>query len=291
MPLAHIEFQPKLATLEARVDLQWKLDWYGGCLWMDGRIGDHCSTVWTGKAVRLSVYFLGSGCVSSGVKCSYTRKALAEVHKLAKLRAKWVVTKSWCDLDDTARWQRAPSLVLAVPRYTDNTPVRHGGNWRCVPVCTLPLPDLARERLTGWNSDMDALYRVWMDSGALEFDAAAEMADCRGQIMTTAREFAAGIEEATGVPTYVELFRYCCFGDNESKRRCPGCGGSWLRKKKGYGIASFEFRCDRCRVVSEIGIGDEIPKEARRGEWRAGRKPIESAASIRNRVRRGTLIL
>ena len=58
------------------------------------------------------------------------------------------------------------------------------------------------------------------------------------------------IEKTSGIPTYYYLRRH--YGRSqkaERNRKCPGCGGQWLLNE--CWLERYDFRCDRCRLVSE----------------------------------------
>ena len=40
--------------------------------------------------------------------------------------------------------------------------------------------------------------------------------------------------------------------ESERGRRCPGCDGAWMLDEPWHGL--FDFRCDPCRLVSNIAF-------------------------------------
>lgn len=78
------------------------------------------------------------------------------------------------------------------------------------------------------------------------------MASPDSQLSTIGRALAAKIETLTGVPTYYYLFRYN--GRSlaaEKATKCIVCGGDWVLEKR---WGDFDFRCDGCRLVSNIAF-------------------------------------
>jgi predicted nucleic acid-binding Zn ribbon protein len=70
------------------------------------------------------------------------------------------------------------------------------------------------------------------------------------------RACAKKIEEVTKVPTYYFLFNYRVGQEADKLRKCPGCGGDWLINGK-TSDDLYGFKCDSCRLVSELTSNSE----------------------------------
>jgi predicted nucleic acid-binding Zn ribbon protein len=99
-----------------------------------------------------------------------------------------------------------------------------------------------------------------------------ELDDPRSDLARWGREQCARIEKATGKPTYYYLMRYFSHRSGEESRPCPLCGRRWavrsLDEPEG-GFSNFFFRCERCRLVSGIGVSLEGARRARIGDFRS----------------------
>lgn len=61
------------------------------------------------------------------------------------------------------------------------------------------------------------------------------------------------ITEGTGTSAYYYLYRYNSKSlASEKRRKCPSCGGDWLLDEPLHD--RFDFKCDRCRLLSNIGF-------------------------------------
>lgn len=111
---------------------------------------------------------------------------------------------------------------------------------------------------------------MWLLSGKLEIPAYRQLAEPNCDLTQEGRDLCRQIEAATALPTYYWLYRYYGWEDpkRERARKCPSCGRGWGRRPTSkHGIASFQFRCDRCRLVSDF-CEDPNDRYARIGEFK-----------------------
>ena len=96
------------------------------------------------------------------------------------------------------------------------------------------------------------------------------------------------IEDSTGLTTYYYLARYWGRWEREHKRRCPVCGGKWLKRipkeiqyeflpydngqEERSGLDWFDFVCEKCRLVSHVAASFEDERHARIGEYKVTRR-------------------
>lgn len=114
-----------------------------------------------------------------------------------------------------------------------------------VPPETLALPAPLVEAIAGWRSVYDAIYRLWLDSGAYETWAKAQLADIASDVNVRGREVVAALDR-------IRRCYYWHFQDETEDRlrpitRCPACG----KRMTAYDGGLFAQRiCESCRLVT-----------------------------------------
>jgi predicted nucleic acid-binding Zn ribbon protein len=143
------------------------------------------------------------------------------------------------------------SLILFTTYVQLQSPVRCGD-------CFLPLPLYRLPRfgsgefveVIAWADDYKACDSLFMNSATGERFGYREMSRFDSSLSRRGREICKHFENGTGKPTYYYLYRY--YGRSagaENARTCPGCGGQWLLSDR-WNL--FDFRCDTCRLVSNL---------------------------------------
>lgn len=128
--------------------------------------------------------------------------------------------------------------------------------------CTgkVPLYRMSRMRKHGndhglryWAHLYRALDQIWTASDVGERFAYRQLSEHDSDLSKLGRTTCGRIEKATRIPTYYYVYRwYARSIASERKRKCPGCGKTWFVDESRR-LGSHEFRCDRCRLVSNIG--------------------------------------
>jgi len=105
------------------------------------------------------------------------------------------------------------------------------------------------------------------------------LADPASELAEEGRDLCRAIESATGVPTFYYLMRYWGRPKAEERRRCPGCGDAWRTERPREPpnrFWQFDFKCDRCRLVSHLGAANDGGRRVRVGEFDEKRKANRS---------------
>lgn len=125
-----------------------------------------------------------------------------------------------------------------------------------VPLYRLPSSQTGEHsRLLSWQSNYQACDTLQINCGFGERFGERQMSDPASGLSRLGLAACRKIEGLTGRPVYYYLYR----GDaarsrvNELSRRCPTCGGQWFLKKPLHG--KFDFRCDHCKLLSNIAWG------------------------------------
>jgi predicted nucleic acid-binding Zn ribbon protein len=159
------------------------------------------------------------------------------------------------DTPEACRCRRRRSLILFTNFLSDESPVRCGACFGPVPLFTLPRMGDAADYsdILRWQSAYQAMDTLHIGSGPGERFAHRQMSDVRSALSRDGREVGEQIEKKTGRPVYYYLMKHYGVSDRlERRRRCPLCKGAWLLGKPQHGI--FDFRCDRCRLLSNVAF-------------------------------------
>lgn len=159
-------------------------------------------------------------------------------------------------------WKDSPWLVL-LSAETEGLGAIRTSDLECIPNYLLPLDAHDAEKLFFWANQLKQHSDIWYASGSLEVEALRALADPLSQLNREAARLARMVEKATNKPVYTTLFRhYALPGSMEAERPCPLCGKPW--KVEGE---LFDFRCEPCRLVSEMGPSDAENGWEEIGTW------------------------
>lgn len=108
-----------------------------------------------------------------------------------------------------------------------------------------------------WQSDYQSCDSLQMNCAVLESASTHQLADLHSALTLRGRNIARDLERGTGKPVYYYLYR--AHEHRRGKKRtqattrpCPGCGGKWHLASALNHL--FQFRCDRCRLLSNVGF-------------------------------------
>lgn len=269
MPVYEVRFRPKRPGRGRLEDLAVR---FAGALRRNGQVTGEDIVWWKDGVLVITCETPEAGALDARHHSRWGRDALARL--LAACAGRSSVRR----LDRPARdpkasdWRRAGALFLYTGLLARIPPVRAMRDGSAVPVYRLPIDDVDRDRLHAWAAAVRLHDGIWLDSGALEMAAYRQLAHPSSALAREGRRLARTIEAATGVPTYTHLERYFRERGGEEKRRCPSCGGKWAwRGRRDPRSLTFDFQCERCRLVSDLGASDQpsmvtsrAPKSARR---------------------------
>ena len=121
-----------------------------------------------------------------------------------------------------------------------------------VPAYRLPRPSTDEySGLLTWKSNYQACDTLQMNCEVGEQFGTLQMSDPASKLSQSGLSVCKEIAHLTGRPTYYYLYKANARSHLvEVRRLCPGCGGDWLLKKPLHG--KFDFKCDNCRLLSNI---------------------------------------
>lgn len=258
---------------------------YLGTLYHSGQLcGEHFLT-WTKGRLNAHVLLAGRAATELRHHSQYGKK------ELKKVVAAFGSNPVWRILDDDARrpassWRGAPFLYLFTHAFDWASPVCRGDGKPPIPVFTLPVAFEHKEQLYSWQRSYYHHDNIWLGSGALEIGAYRQLADPASELAEQGRDLCREIETATRVPTFYYLMRYWGRPNGEDQRLCPGCGAAWRAEGPREAPApfwQFHFKCDRCRLVSHLGVSTDGGRHTRIGEFDERRKAKPYRARAVNR--------
>lgn len=146
---------------------------------------------------------------------------------------------------------QASTYILSTNYLTLESPVRCGTCFQPVPLYRLPRTHQDEYYdIVCWQSDYQACDNLFMNSQVLEQSTHRELSQIRSNLSQIGRRICQLIEQRTGVITYYALMKHLGRSrSSEQRRLCPSCGGQWALPTPWH---NFDFRCDACRLVSNI---------------------------------------
>jgi len=145
------------------------------------------------------------------------------------------------------------SLILTTDFLSCESPLQCGDCRGVVPLYRVPPTGECGdyEDVRFWEYHYRAFDSIWIASGAGERLAYRQLTMPDSELSIEGLDVCRRIEKAIGIPAYYYLRRH--YGRSqklERHRRCPGCSGEWLLNE--CWLEQYDFRCDHCRLVSEI---------------------------------------
>ena len=104
-----------------------------------------------------------------------------------------------------------------------------------------------------WQSDYQSCDRLQMNCTVLEQEAMRELSNIGSSLNEVGLAHCKTLAASSKRPFYYHLYS----GVSESlqaelERRCPGCGNDWRLTQRLHDL--FDFRCDRCGLLSNIAL-------------------------------------
>jgi predicted nucleic acid-binding Zn ribbon protein len=110
--------------------------------------------------------------------------------------------------------------------------------------------------LISWQSDYQSCDSLQMNCRVLERAATRELSDFDSALSTDGRQHCKALATSAERPFYYYLYRGHGHSHRaELERRCPGCGGEWHLAARLHSL--FDFKCDRCHLLSNIAFDVE----------------------------------
>ncbi len=103
-----------------------------------------------------------------------------------------------------------------------------------------------------WESNYKRIEGLWYNGAVGERWAQSQLQNYDSELSKQGIDCCKKIEEVTGVPTYYFLFNHRAWGQKKDKeRKCPSCGNDWILTDSTFNDF-YAFKCDDCRLISEL---------------------------------------
>lgn len=178
-------------------------------------------------------------------------QALAQAEKCGIILESLQIVADDLNSDSTYQEKDIDWQVLYTTHLHSCSPLHHGQSLQPIPLYKLckNQPHLSMD-LIKWQENWQAYDQLQMNAAGLEKLALEEMSDPQSQLSKHGITLAQELEKYTQTPTYYYLYRVG--GNNlpqEQQRCCPSCGNQW---KLNIPHDIFYFKCDQCRLVSNL---------------------------------------
>ena len=149
--------------------------------------------------------------------------------------------------------QPAAGYLLFTNFAEQVSPLRCSEHFAPVPLYQLGVDSTKDyEDFIRWQLQYQALDEIQMQQQrVLPKSAENALQQLHSRLNQQGRQLAKRVEKLSGTACYYYL--YSGSSDDcsrEASKKCPGCGGDWQLNSSWHGL--FQFRCDHCRLVSNI---------------------------------------
>ncbi|MBV7317330.1 Zn-ribbon-containing protein [Shewanella sp. NIFS-20-20] len=183
----------------------------------------------------------------------WVKQALAQLTEAKILAPRTKVIGQ--DINSEESTLATPSWQVLYTSYVHMcSPIRSGDDLRPIPLYRLPATfNGDHKRLIRWQTEWQACDELQMAAAtAAEFAALHEMTDTGSDLFRRGWDLRGRVEYLTKIPTYYYLYRVGGSDkQSERDRPCPRCGNhAWALSEPLLDM--FHFRCDDCRIVSNL---------------------------------------
>ncbi|MBE8167323.1 MAG: Zn-ribbon-containing protein [Shewanella sp.] len=159
------------------------------------------------------------------------------------------------DINSETSTDETPSWQLLYTSYVHMcSPLRSGDTLQPIPLYRIPATfNGDHKQMIRWQTEWQACDEIQMAAATkAEFATLNEISNCSSDLFRRGWDIRGRVEYLTNTPTYYYLYQVG--GDSlaqEKNRCCPKCGNKeWLLDEPLLDL--FHFRCEPCRIVSNI---------------------------------------
>jgi predicted nucleic acid-binding Zn ribbon protein len=241
-----------------RTELYENMQWFVSALQRNGQSqgGGVEPVYFCGNRLTAVVCTLEKSSLLSKNDNVYVKKGRYELEEMcqSKFRVKTLGKNLWED-KRLCRCKKPSSYILWTNYISLVSPLDCGDCGGNVPLYRVPKPPEPGEQeyqsIRYWEHAYQACDQLQMLCGFGERWGTRQMQDHDSGLSKLGRDVCVNLEEMLGVPVYYYLYNNRALTMAQDKeRKCPECGGDWLLEESWHRL--FAFRCDKCRLVSNI---------------------------------------
>ncbi|WP_408648789.1 DUF2310 family Zn-ribbon-containing protein [Tumidithrix elongata] len=212
-------------------------------------------TVRNNQHVRVTAWLPDENALDAVHNNTYANEVLTDLPKrgfgLPVIRILGVDTQ----FDPPCSCPNSESLILITNYLSAISPFRCGSCFNPVALYRLPhTHDEEHLDVLHWASDYRACDTLQMHCTTGERFAESQLYRYDSSLSQQGKDIAAKLSTKIFKPVYYFLLKSRGKSLNsERSRHCPSCGGTWLLEQPWHGL--FDFRCDRCSLLSNIACG------------------------------------
>lgn len=191
------------------------------------------------------------GSLSRRHQSALAKKLYTNILQLSKTTPRITIIGVLADYERKCKCKKKRPLILDTDYITLESPITCGLCQRPVPIYRLKLSEDNLLGIKQWNQTYSNCESLFVGSGVGEYWGHKQMASFSSELSKEGYKLCRDIEKKTHNPTYYFLSKY--YGQSkmaEEKRKCPKCRKKWFRRQPWHKY--YHFKCDRCRLLSNI---------------------------------------
>ncbi len=148
--------------------------------------------------------------------------------------------------------ENCSSYILYTTFILIESPLRCGDCSGVIPLYKIPkTSEYGYYDIMAWQSNYQSCDSLQMGCRVGERFGTNQMMEYDSPLSRDGLAICQKIQELTQMPTYYYLYKGSARSEKEElNRKCPSCGGKWLRKKPLCDL--FDFQCKKCKLLSNI---------------------------------------
>lgn len=242
--------QNKMEDIE---QIEEKIDLFLGALRMNGQIvGREFPVAYLQDCYRTYLLVPEQDSLDRSKANSYVLDGLNKLNSL-NIECSWKVVGNEPYSSNVCGCKKSSYYILYTTYVSFESPLRCGDCFGIVPLYRIPATkDEEYVDILTWESDYKACDTLQMNCSTGERYGISQLSKYDSSLSKRGIDLCNRITTSTGLPTYYYLMKVTGKSNKvESKRKCPSCNDGWFLHETLYGI--FDFKCDTCRLLSNIG--------------------------------------
>ena len=224
-----------------------------GALRQNGQTLNEDFLIFPGSPVRYLCLCPEKDSLAGRFHNKWVRRDLRAINQCSRRAPKHLVLSEVAEMPRACGCKRRPFVCLFTHFLDSSSPVVCGGCNRPIPLYRLPASkEYRRNDFLRWQEIYQDCDSLFMMSGAGEKFGYDQLSQFKSSLTKQGRELCSKLEHRLKIPVYYYLHRYHgSSSEGERKRRCPGCGGRWLLDPP---LGRYDFRCEKCRLISVVAV-------------------------------------